>query len=49
MSNLYVIVVLDPEGPYVWSEDHDQEEAGETANDAYNETGYSTVVKCIEL
>jgi hypothetical protein len=46
---LYVIIVLDPDGPYVWSDDTCEGEANCTANEAYNETGYTTIVKCIEI
>jgi hypothetical protein len=47
---LYIIIVLDTsEGPYVWSDDTCPGEAGISASEARHETGYATVVKCIDL
>ena len=46
---LYIIIVLDHEGPYVWSDNECPADADQSASEARHETGYDTVVKCIEL
>ena len=46
---LYVIIVLDPEGAYVCSDNECPAEADQSASEARHETGYATVVKCVEL
>ena len=47
---LYVIIVLDPEdGPYVASDDTCPGDAFQTASEVRHETGYKTLVKCIEI
>lgn len=47
---LYLIIVLDHElGPYVYSGTDCDGEAGCTASEAKHETGFNTVVKCIEV
>jgi hypothetical protein len=47
--NIYITIVLDPDGPYVWSDDTCGAEADMSAVDARHETGYATVVKCVEV
>jgi|TARA_B110000908_G_C10092115_1_gene374511 hypothetical protein len=47
---LYVIIVIDTaDGPYVWADDTCPAEAEIGASHARHETGYVTVVKCIDL
>ena len=47
---LYVIIVIDTaDGPYVWADDTCPAEAEIGASHAHHETGYVTVVKCIDL
>ncbi len=48
--NLYVIILLDlTVGPYVWSDKDCPAEAEQSASEARHETGYDTVIKCIEV
>ena len=46
---LYVIIVLDPDGPYVWSDDTCAGEVECTASEVRHETGHKVIVKCIEI
>ena len=47
--NLYIIIVLDPDGPYVWADGDCGAEAECTASRVRHETGYDAVVKCVEV
>ena len=47
---LYVIIVMDTaDGPYTWADETCPAEAEIGASQARHETGYATVVKCIDL
>ena len=47
---IYITIVLDTlTGPYVWSDDTCGAEADMSAVNARDETGYATVVKCVEV
>ena len=46
---LYIIIVLDPDGPYVWSDTECEVYADTLTCDARHETGHKVIVRCVDL